>query len=368
MKVSVVGGGNAGVLTTLYLFSYLKNVELELIYNPEIPSEPVGQGTLLTPPGLLWSSLGLNWYNNPIHATFKSGILYEGWGKLNDEVFHDFPANNMAMHYCPSLMQKYVLESGIFKVTEDDVDPKDIDADYVFDCRGKPKDYSNYNIVEHPTNACIIGKPNWDLSKQYWSQHVATSNGWTFIIPSFKDFSGTVGYCYNTNVTSKEEAEKNMLEMFDVDIKNHINYKNYVVKDPVIDERIFLNGNRLCFLEPLESTAVQTYVDVVKYFTDGVRNKFKKYSDNVINYVRKTQNFILWHYQFGSKYNTPFWEYAKSLTFKDDEFDNMLNFSKNMTRQEFTSIVNNLGGKYTYSQWQPYAFKLWYDGMTKKAK
>ena len=44
----------------------------------------------------------------------------------------------------------------------------------------------------------------------------------------------------------------------------------------------------------------------------------------------------------------------------------MLNFSKNMTRQEFTSIVNNLGGKYTYSQWQPYAFKLWYDGMTRK--
>jgi len=366
MKVSVVGGGNAGVLTTLYLFSHLKNVELELIYNPEIPSEPVGQGTLLSPPGLLWSSLGFSWYNNPIHATFKSGILYEGWGKLNDKVFHDFPANTMAMHYCPSLMQKYVLESGIFKVTEDDVDPKDIDADYVFDCRGKPKDYSNYNIVEHPTNACIIGKPNWDLSKQYWSRHVATSNGWTFIIPSFKDFSGTVGYCYNTNVTSKEEAEKNMLEMFDVDIKNHINYKNYVVKDPVIDERIFLNGNRLCFLEPLESTAVQTYVDVARYFVDGIKNKFKKYSDNVINYVRKTQNFILWHYHFGSKYDTPFWKYAKSLTFKDDEFDNMLNFSKNLSRKEYTGIVNNVGGNYNYSQWQPYAFKLWYDGMTRE--
>tara|TARA_B100000287_G_scaffold386823_1_gene394951 strand:- start:71 stop:1183 length:1113 start_codon:yes stop_codon:yes gene_type:complete len=370
MKVSVVGGGNAGVLTILYLSLYVKNVELELIYNPEIPSEPVGQGTLLTPPALLWSSLGFNWYNNPIHATFKSGILYEGWGKLNDEVFHDFATNSMSMHYCPGEMQKYALESGLFKVIEGDVDPKDVDADYIFDCRGKPKDYSNYNIIEHPTNACIIGKPNWDLSKQYWSRHVATPDGWTFVIPSFKDFSGTVGYCYNSNITSKEEAEKNMLEMFDVDIKNHINYKNYVVKDPVIDKRIFLNGNKLSFLEPLESTAVQTYIDVVGYFIDELSKDFncRRYSDKVITYIRKVKNFILWHYQFGSKYDTPFWDYAKSFTFKDDDFDYILNFSKNLSRKEYTGIVNIIGGKYTYSQWQPYAFKLWYDGMTKKGK
>ena len=93
MKVSVVGGGNAGVFTALYLAHYIDEVEVELIYNPEIPPERVGQATLLDPPNMLWAASGFNWYNNPIHATFKSGILYEGFGNVNDKVFHAFPAD-----------------------------------------------------------------------------------------------------------------------------------------------------------------------------------------------------------------------------------------------------------------------------------
>ena len=32
------------------------DIEVELIYNPEIPPERVGQATLLDPPGLLWAA------------------------------------------------------------------------------------------------------------------------------------------------------------------------------------------------------------------------------------------------------------------------------------------------------------------------
>ena len=116
MKVSVVGGGNGGVFTALYLGHYADGVEVELIHNPEIPPERVGQATLLDPPNMLWAAGRFNWYDNPIHATFKSGILYEGFGKVNDKVFHAFPADGMAMHYCPWEMQKHVLDSGVFKV------------------------------------------------------------------------------------------------------------------------------------------------------------------------------------------------------------------------------------------------------------
>ena len=52
-----------------------------------------------------------------------------------------------------------------------------------------------------------------------------------------------------------------MLDMFDVEITTHINYKNYVARNPIVDDKIFLNGNRLFFLEPLESTAAQAYVE-----------------------------------------------------------------------------------------------------------
>ena len=36
--------------------------------------------------------------------------------------------------------------------------------------------------------------------------------------------------------------------MFDVSVTKHVQFKNYVAKEPVIDNRIFLNGNRLFFL------------------------------------------------------------------------------------------------------------------------
>ena len=368
MKVSVVGGGNAGVFTALYLSHYVKGIEVDLIYNPKIPPERVGQATILDPPKMLWNALRFNWYDNPIHATFKSGILYEGFGNVNDKVFHDFPADGMAMHYCPWEMQKYVLNSGIFKVIEDDVDPKEIDADYVFDCRGKPDDFSNYHQIVNPTNAAILAKPNWDTSKAYWSRHVATPDGWTFVIPTALDSpsrSGGVGYCYNSNITSKEDAEKNMLEMFDVEITKHVSYNNYVAKNPVIDDRIILNGNRLFFIEPLESSATETYIEIPKYImkygdAGGLGNAIKEY-------IKYTQNFILWHYQFGSKYDTPFWNYASSLKFIDPKFDSIMRSCKNMTMLD-VQFDERGGSDPCYGQWTKFAFKCWYDGMTKKEK
>ena len=364
MKVSVVGGGNAGIFTALFLDYAVKDVtEVELIHDPKIPCERVGQATLITPPRLLFEATGFNWYDNPIYATFKSGILYEGWGKVNKKVFHDFPSHHMAMHYCPWEMQKHVLNSAQFKVTEGEVDPKDVDADYVFDCRGKPDDYSNYEPLINPTNACILGKPNWDTSKAYWSRHIATPDGWTFVIPTALDSPsriGGVGYCYNNNITSKEDAEKNMLEMFDVEVTKYINYDNYVAKEIVIDDRIILNGNRLFFLEPLESSATQTYIEVARQFSMGGLGQLNSY---IPTYIKQLQNFVLWHYQFGSKYDTPFWNYVKKLTFSDYIFDSKL---EKCMKSEWKDIFYDIStdNDTSYGQWNNYAIKLWYEGMT----
>ena len=362
MKVSVVGGGNAGVFTALFL-DHLVDCEVELIYNPSIPCERVGQATLVAPPRLLFEATKFNWYDNPIHATFKSGILYEGWGKVNKKVFHDFPSHQMAMHYCPWEMHKHVLNSAQFKVTEGQVDPKDVDADYVFDCRGKPHDYSNYEQLINPTNACILAKPNWDTTQAFWSRHVATPNGWTFVIPTHTQSPShdyCVGYCYNSSITSKEDAEKNMLEMFDVEVTKHLNYDNYVSKEVVIDGRIILNGNRLFFLEPLESSSTQSYIEVARQFAMyGV----EKLNHQVLTYIKQLQNFVLWHYQFGSKYDTPFWNYAKKLTFSDPLFYSKL--EKSM-KSEWNNIHYNVlaGNDTDYAQWNNYSIKLWHEGMT----
>tara|TARA_B100000965_G_C19500072_1_gene717059 strand:+ start:55 stop:1170 length:1116 start_codon:yes stop_codon:yes gene_type:complete len=371
MKLSVVGAGNAGVFTALYIAWYGResNLEIELIYNPEIPPERVGQATLIDAPELLSEATGFNWYNNPIHATMKSGILYEGWGNKNDKVFHPFPAHRMAMHYCPWEMQRHVLNSGLFKVVEKSIEEvNNIDSDLIFDCRGKPDDYSDYEELINPTNACILAKPNWDTTKSLWSRHVATPDGWTFVIPTHTTSPSNdycVGYCYNSNITSKEDAEKNMLEMFDVEVTKHVNYRNYVAKNPVIDDRIILNGNRLFFIEPLESSSTQAYIEIPKYLArygdvGGLGHAIKEY-------IKYTQNFILWHYQFGSKYDTPFWNYALSLKFIDHKFDYILRGSKNKKMSDI-KFDERGGSDPCYGQWNNYAFKLWYEGMTKKEK
>ena len=373
-KVSVVGGGNAGCIAALYLSWYKKDLEVELIYNPDVPCERVGQASVLDPPKLLWAATGFNWYNNPIHATFKSGILYEGWGQYNEKLFHGFPAHSMAMHYCPWEMQKHVLNSGLFKVTEGDVDPKDVDADYVFDCRGKPKDFSDYDDLINPTNAAILAKPNWDTTKAFWSRHVATPDGWTFIIPTHSESPShdyCVGYCYNSNITSKEDAESNLSSMFDVEIKKHLKFKNYLAKNPIVDDRIFLNGNRLFFLEPLESSSVQAYVECARFFVDYIITKkesIEQAACSAKQYIRQLQNFVLWHYQFGSKYDTPFWDYATKLSFKDKTFDAMVEYCLQTSKRDI--LPKSYGGMTSelsqYGQWPANSFKVWYEGMTKR--
>ena len=370
MKITVVGAGNGGCFTALFLAWHLKqDAEVELIYNPNIKPERVGQATLLDPPALLWAATGFTWYNNPIHATFKSGILYEGWGKVKDKHFHEFPPDKMAMHYCPWEMQDLILNSGLFKVIHGDVDPKDVDADYVFDCRGKPSDMSEYYKLRNPINAAVLGKPNWDTSANPWSRHVATPDGWTFVIPTHSSSPSNdycVGYCYNDNITSELHAELNFKRMFDVQIKKNIHFENYVAKEPVTDGRIFKNGNRLFFLEPLESSSTQTYIEWVKIAYQYMTGKIDNPSELIHEYIKQTQNFVLWHYQFGSKYETDFWNYAALPMFDDPDFDQYLTFAKETSWNDI--IPEQYGGitKSTlYSQWPAYSFKNWYEGMTR---
>ena len=259
MKISIVGAGNAGCFTALYYSS--KDVEVELIHNPDISQVAVGQGTIPGPLQLLRSTTRFNWHNNTVHATPKTGFLYEGWGKINYEVFSPFPAENMAMHFCPYEMQNYILNSGRFKVTEGDVDPKDVDADYVIDARGgKPDDRIK---LTSPVNSAILGKPKWNTLENLYTEGVATPNGWTFVIPmdpSSPSIDGAVGYLYNNEITKTIDAEKNFREFFDVEVSYHLGFESYYAREPVVDDRIFLQGNRLCFLEPLEATAVATYL------------------------------------------------------------------------------------------------------------
>tara|TARA_R100000008_G_C3578035_1_gene166521 strand:- start:904 stop:1989 length:1086 start_codon:yes stop_codon:yes gene_type:complete len=351
-RLVVVGAGNAGCVTALHYHKYLdpKAVDIIIYHDPDTPIEKVGQGTVIGPTSLIGDTLGINWYSNPINATLKSGVLYEGWGKKKEKIFHNFPMDGMAMHYVPQKLSDAVLNSGKFKVVEKKVNnvEKEIDADVIFDCRGGgERNPHHYKLLTNPLNSVLLSTTYGSDPELLYTKAIATPNGWAFAIPN-KD-SVSYGYLYNNDITTKEEATEDFLERFNLsEIVGDFSFENYVARNMFANERTVLNGNKYFFLEPLEATALDTYQMVARYawshFVDGAKRDVCNIE--MMRLVKEVQNFVLWHYQSGSKYDTPFWDYAKSLSFDPGpKFKKM--FKKNTKEQ--------------YGNWSARSFKIWRD-------
>tara|TARA_R110002051_G_scaffold107917_1_gene180786 strand:+ start:2223 stop:3290 length:1068 start_codon:yes stop_codon:yes gene_type:complete len=322
-KIAIVGAGNAGCITALELLNSPDLHEITIYHSPkEHPIEKVGQGTLPGFTRMLYNKLGVDWYNNPIDATVKTGILYEGWGKNQDKIFHQFCFNNCtASHFVPKKLSNLILESGLFNIEEKIIynPEQQIDCDIIFDCRGRHNiDKNNYDTLISPINSVLLGKRSRLKSDHdlIYTRAVATPNGWTFIIPNKDTIS--YGYLHNNNVTSKHDACEDFVERFDINcIDDYMTFDNYAAKNMFVGERTILQGNAYGFIEPLEATAINFYhqlcVQAKNTIFDGVdphetNNKVKANTQRI-------ETFLLWHYQFGSKYDSPFWEYAKNLPF-----------------------------------------------------
>jgi hypothetical protein len=379
MKITILGRGNAGCLTALHYSYYArhrKNISVELLYDSNIPPEKVGQATLLEPPGLLWDALGLNWYDNPIEATPKFGILYENWGKKNDKVFHPFAFDSVGLHYNPAKLQETILKSKYFDVQEKHIDKyEEIDSDFIFDCRGRHiTNWDDYKKLKSPLNAVLVGEGKSKECDINWTRAVATPDGWAFVIPNTTKTT-SYGYLYNDKITPIKKAATNFKKLFNLaeqgiylnEKVDNFRFKSYVAQKPIIDNRIILGGNRLFFLEPLESTAIQSYLVWARLIWNWIIDK-KATPHFVVHtfhrYIEQTQNFIMWHYLYGSKYDTPFWKAARKFKIKDPIFNRTLAYAKRSSMVELRDMGVDFHGA-LYGQWKPWNFKCWYEGMTK---
>lgn len=362
-KIAIIGAGNAACATALCLYQQVSHLidKITIYYDPSTPIEIVGQGTIINFPFYISKVLGIDWYsdNNIIKATYKGGVLYENWGKKKDKIFNPFPLDSTGIHFVPNLLSKVVLECGLFDVVEKNItDPeKEIDSDYIFDCRGKNnRDPELYEELINPLNHVILSRSLEPDLKLNYTRCVATPNGWTFVIPNQDSVS--YGYLFNHEITSLKDASNNFVEMFNVIPGTDFSFDNYIAKSCFYGNRTILNGNRLSFLEPLEATSIAFYLTVAEESLGYIfENKDKKYYNKRIrDEMYKIQNFILWHYQYGSKYSTPFWNYAKSLPFNpDSEFHSLIEYAKSASSYECRD------SKKHYSQWQINSLKVWID-------
>lgn len=370
MKITILGAGNAGCVSALHFFFYTyveqRKVEIELIYNPKVKPVPTGQGTTLEFPKLLTFSLLTNYVTN-FPTTVKTGIMYENWSNKK-EIFHGFNHGSYGVHFEPASFQDFVCKNLPIKIKEKDIKSYDeIDSDYIIDCRGTPKTLKDYEKLINPLNSALLGRLNKKDNDVLWTRTIATKDGWCFYIPLPDGTS--VGYLYNDKITEEKEAINNFKKLFNgVKILQTFPFTQYVAKQPIVDDRVLLNGNKLFFLEPLEATAVGTYIDTCKFYWDYIFNNFSKEDTerNVKEYVYKIQNFILWHYKNGSKFNTNFWIYAKALWKKHNPSDindivNKLKKMKNIDVQK--SFIES---KMKYAQWGEWSLMNWYKGMEGK--
>ena len=325
MKIAIIGKGLAGMITAMAWRAHYPRTEIEIHYDPESPIEPVGSGSW---PNLLdllvdfqtsdprcWPT----WKSADWDQTVKTGIDYEGWGENEGGWFHEFGMHRVSMHFDP---QKFCDDMGQYFTLKEGKVGYNIDANYIYDCGGSPfsgkqctsQSFKNYETLINPLNRVLLAETDAYSDVFCTTKTIATKDGWCFRIPLQSRTS--VGYLFNTEITSDEDALKNFEEQFgEHKIIGWRSFHNYMAKNPVIDDRIFLNGNKYFFIEPMEATSVTGYMvwadRTMQHINQGIPlDTIVK--ENQLD-IEENAAFLLYHYSKGSVYNTPFWQYAKEL-------------------------------------------------------
>ena len=143
-------------------------------------------------------------------------------------------------------------------------------------------------------------------------------------------------------------------------------FEQYVSKSPILNDRVLLNGNKLFFLEPLEATAMSTYLQCTRFYYDYIFNNVKKETTNKLikDYIIKIQDFILWHYSKGSIYQTPFWEHSKNL-WENHEKEDIQKIIKIIKKMSYEDVSKSINLNFNYAQWKEWNFKIWFDVIEK---
>ena len=319
-KYAVIGRGTVGCMSALQMKLKFPDATVEWHYDPNIKPQAVGEGTTLALPSLLNATLGFGAKDYPqVDGYVKTGIFKRDWSTSGGDFLHEFPAPAVALHFNANKMQDYVY--GRLKdhvdLFEHNITPDDIDADYIIDCSGRPKDYSKHSQSAYiPVNAVHVNQCYWDAPKFSHTLTIARPYGWVFGIPLQNRCS--VGYLYNSDINTLEEVKEDIKAIFsDFDLTpsketNSFGFNNYS-KNCNFTDRIASNGNASFFLEPLEAMSFSMANHVLNNAINYIQGIVSTQQANMeyVGLIRNVERIIMLHYFAGSKYKTPFWDYAR---------------------------------------------------------
>ena len=368
MKLAIIGKGTAGSLA-LNHFSKYTNFDIECHYDSNIIEQSVGEGSTIVIPTTLENTLKFDYKTlRSINGTIKTGISYENWGSNN--YFHSFIPPTASIHFDSVKLQNYLQEKNKnrIKFIDNNVkDIKNIDADYIIDCSGAPKNITNDYEIAHfiPVNSVVVNQIPVEKQHINYTLCIARPFGWVFGIPLLNRIS--FGYLYNKNINTKDEVLNdleiciNEKEYVMTDTTKHIEFNNYYRKIN-FDDRIFYNGNASFFLEPMEATSLATVDLINRKIFDVINNNTTSAMENESYKIwfRQVQQVITLHYFAGSKYKTEFWDNAFRLSKSC-----MKNFK---AKKEIIKLFNTNESIGNYGTWDVHSFQQNILGLNIKNK
>jgi tryptophan halogenase len=346
MRIAVLGGGTAGFIAAAHFTRYLPQAELLHVFDSRISTIGVGEGT--TPRFATWfeeiTGLGLTHLAERCGATLKKGSRYEGWGSNGTNFVHRFhPVRLTAYHFDAAAVVPVLGEHVRATRLDARVDamrtfPDGVQllldggtthlCDYVFDARGFPRDGvdSTDDFIKLdwiPTGRAMIRRLRPQGLSEV-SRIVARPHGWIFQIP-LREWT-SCGYVFNPRISSDAEVAADLTAFLHEEgvvtweQRAAPSFPNFI-RRAMFDGRVFWGGNAASFIEPLEATTIGHTIVQIRAATRwiaeegqgrrGELDEIEAFNRTMLSYVCCDSLFVAWHYACGSRWDTPFWEYAR---------------------------------------------------------
>jgi len=381
-KLAIIGKGTAGSIAAAHFLKHT-DWQIDLYFDSSIKPQAVGEATW---PGLtkdLYNTVGFNVFDlESIDGTFKTGVSKAGWGERGLQFFHHLLPGSVAYHFNAVKLQTFIFN----KIKENPrvsyhdkniINYDDIDADFIMDCSGKPSNFNNHHILNYiAVNAVHVTMCYWERPEFQYSLANATKYGWHFGIPLQNRCA--VGYIYNSDYNNLEDVKADALEtikelnLTPSEHTNSLNFKSYVRKEN-FTKRVAYCGNASFFLEPLEATSFWIGDKIQRYAYDIWNGLYEPFEGNrkYHTLIREAEVMIMLHYMAGSKYKTPFWEYAKhrgeqciTNALRDKNFADVIRMSFDKDRHNLMNDFN----RDQYSGWGPASYHQNLEGLSLKHK
>lgn len=319
MKVAIIGKGTGSVITALVC--YKQGIDIDIFYDPETPILPVGESTTPHVGDLVKKTLNVSIGEMADQGIVsrKTGVKFINWGQ-SKYFYHPFHTNKLAFHFemskfNPFIHDKlkdrgvtYIPEKINFIVdTDDGVLLNGKRYDFVFQCSGWLDTEEYYEPLLETVNSALL-YPVDGVEDYFHTLHEATPDGWQLGLP-FPDRNITKkGYLFNDKYLSVEEAKTKMPSHAKL-----VQWKPKFCKKLIQSKNIAYIGNRLFFTEPMHALSIYYYeIFVEKICLDYIYNKTKEAFCGLNTFYRREmveyEQSIAFHYQYGSKFDTPFWE------------------------------------------------------------